>query len=197
MLRRLFLAAVVAAALGFAVFWWLTIPAVIPASALPAHTPDLANGLATFNAGGCSSCHAVPGQPDRTRLGGGLAIPSPFGTFYVPNISPDPADGIGRWSEAEFVRAVTQGISPAGFHYFPAFPYTSYGHARVSDIRDLFAYLRTLEPVSGKVRDHDVPFPFNIRRNVGIWKRLFMDNKPLAPDAARSSRWNRGAYLVN
>ena len=74
----------------------------------PAYTPDLANGLTTFNAGGCSSCHAVPGQPDRTRLGGGLAIPSPFGTFYAPNISPDPVDGIGRWTEAEFVRAVTQ-----------------------------------------------------------------------------------------
>jgi len=162
-----------------------------------AYTPDLAKGLTTFNAGGCSSCHAVPNQPDRTRLGGGLAIPSPFGTFYAPNISPDPVDGIGRWTEAEFVRAVTQGVSPAGTHYFPAFPYTSYQHARVSDIRDLFAYLRTLAPVSGKARDHDVPFPFNIRRNVGIWKWLFMDNKPLVPDTARSARWNRGAYLVN
>ena len=162
-----------------------------------AYTPDLANGLTTFNAGGCSSCHAVPGQPDHTRLGGGLAIPSPFGTFYAPNISPDPVDGIGRWTEAQFVRAVTQGVSPAGLHYFPAFPYTSYAHARVSDIRDLFAYLRTLAPVSGKVRDHDVPFPFNIRRNVGIWKWLFMDRRPFAPDAARSAGWNRGAYLVN
>jgi mono/diheme cytochrome c family protein len=92
---------------------------------------------------------------------------------------------------------VMQGISPAGLHYFPAFPYTSYQHARVSDVRDLFAYLKTLAPVSGKVRDHDVPFPFNIRRNVGIWKWLFMDSKPLVPDAARSARWNRGAYLAN
>ena len=92
---------------------------------------------------------------------------------------------------------MTQGISPAGVHYFPAFPYTSYQHARVSDIRDLFAYLKTLAPVSGKVRDHDVPFPFNIRRNVGIWKFLFMDGKPFVPNAARSARWNRGAYLVN
>ena len=111
---------------------------------------------------------------------------SPFGTFYAPNISPDPADGIGRWTEAEFVTAVTKGISPAGSHYFPAFPYTSYQHAKVEDIRDLFAYLKTLPPVSGKVRDHDVPFPFNIRRNVGIWKWLFMDGKPFMPDAARS-----------
>src|ERR1700688_3822123 len=197
MLRRIFLAAVLAGAGAFGIYWWLTAPPVVLTVTAPAYTPDLANGLTTFNAGGCSSCHAVPGQPDRTRLGGGLAIPSPFGTFYAPNISPDPVDGIGRWSEAAFVGAVTQGISPAGFHYFPAFPYTSYGHARVSDIRDLFAYLKTLAPVPGKVRDHDVPFPFNIRRNVGIWKWLFLEGKPLVPDAARSARWNRGAYLVN
>jgi len=197
MLRRIFLGAILAGAAAFGVYGWLTPPPIMSAVTASPFTPDLANGLTTFNAGGCSSCHAVPGQPDRTRLGGGLAIPSPFGTFYAPNISPDPVDGIGRWTEAQFVRAVTQGVSPAGFHYFPAFPYTSYQHARVSDIRDLFAYLRTLAPVSGKVRDHDVPFPFNIRRNVGIWKWLFMDNKPFAPDTARSPRWNRGAYLVN
>jgi mono/diheme cytochrome c family protein len=163
----------------------------------PAHAPNLANGLTAFNAGGCSSCHAVPGQPDRLTLGGGLAIPSPFGTFYAPNISPDPVDGIGRWTEADFVSAVTRGISPTGFHYFPAFPYTSYQHAKVEDVRDLFAYLKTLNPISGKVRDHDVPFPFNVRRNVGIWKLMFMDGKPFMTDAARSPSWNRGAYLVN
>jgi mono/diheme cytochrome c family protein len=194
--RRILLAAVLAAA-ALGIYWWLTATPITSAVTAPAYAPNLANGLTTFDAGGCSSCHAVPGQPDRLRLGGGLAIPSPFGTFYPPNISPDPADGIGRWTEAEFVNAVTKGVSPTGFHYFPAFPYTSYQHAKVEDVRDLFAYLKTLPPVSGKVRDHDVPFPFNIRRNIGIWKLLFMDGKPLMPDAARSSRWNRGAYLVN
>ena len=183
-------------ALAFAVFWWLTIPAVVSPALLAAYTPNLANGLTTFNAAGCSSCHAVPGQPDRLKLGGGLAIPSPFGTFYAPNISPDPADGIGRWSEAEFVTAVTKGVSPAGFHYFPAFPYPSYQHAKLEDVRDLFAYLKTLGPVSGKVRGHDVWFPFNIRRNVGIWKWLFIDDKPFVPDATRPGQWNRGAYLA-
>jgi mono/diheme cytochrome c family protein len=197
MLRRIVLAAIVIGAAGSGVFWWLTAPPFVLAVTERAYTPDLANGQTTFNAGGCSSCHAVPGQPDRLRLGGGLAIPSPFGTFYAPNISPDPADGIGRWTEAEFVTAVTTGISPSGYHYFPAFPYTSYAHAKRDDIRDLFAYLKTLAPVSGKVRDHDVPFPFNIRRNIGIWKLLFMDGKPFMPDAARSAQWNRGAYLVN
>jgi mono/diheme cytochrome c family protein len=139
----------------------------------------------------------VPNQPDRLRLGGGLAIPSPFGTFYAPNISPDPNDGIGRWTEADFVTAVLKGTSPDGVQYFPAFPYTSYQHAKVDDVRDLFAYLQTLAPVAGKVRDHDIPFPFSIRRNVGIWKWLFMDGKPFVADAAHSAAWNRGAYLVN
>jgi mono/diheme cytochrome c family protein len=196
--RRIFPALVVAAIIGFAIFWWLTAPPAISAVVTaPAYTPNLSNGLTTFNAGGCSSCHAVPNQPDRLRLGGGLAIPSPFGTFYAPNISSDPVDGIGRWTEAEFVNAVTKGVSPDGAHYFPAFPYPSYQHAKVEDIRDLFAYLKTLAPVPGKVRDHDVPFPFNIRRNVGIWKWLFVDGKPLTPDPTRSASWNRGAYLVN
>src|SRR5712664_1348122 len=200
--RRIFLATLVAGAAALGVYWWLTATPIVLAVTAPAHTPNLANGLTAFNAGGCSSCHAVPSQPDRLRLGGGLAIPSPFGTFYAPNISPDPVDGIGRWTEADFVSAVTRGISPAGFHYFPAFPYTSYQHAKVEDVRDLFAYLKTLSSVPGKARDHDVPFPFNIRRNLGIWKLMFMDGKildgkPFTPDAARSAQWNRGAYLVN
>src|ERR1700674_3681098 len=197
MLRRFFLSSLLLFAAAMGLFWWLTAPPVMSAVNSPAHTPNLANGLTTFNAGGCSSCHAVPGQPDRTRLGGGLAIPSPFGTFYVPNISPDPADGIGRWTEAEFVSAVIKGTAPSGVDFFPAFPYTSYQHARIEDIRDLFAYLKTLAPVSGKVRDHDVPFPFNVRRNVGIWKLLFFDSRPFAPDMSHSPQWNRGAYLVN
>jgi mono/diheme cytochrome c family protein len=197
MLRRILFCFIIAAVAGLSVFWWLTIPAVVSPGSLPAHTPDLANGLTMFNAGGCSSCHAVPDQPDRLKLGGGLAVKSPFGTFYVPNISPDRADGIGNWTEADFVTALIKGTSPSGTHYFPALPYTSYQRAKVEDVRDLFAYLKTLEAVPGKVRDHDLPFPFSIRRNVGIWKLLFMDGKPFMPDAGRSAAWNRGAYLVN
>jgi mono/diheme cytochrome c family protein len=196
MTRRISLLVLLAAIAAFGAFWWLTAP---PArwTASVAYTPNIKNGAIIFNAGGCSSCHAVPNQPDRTRLGGGLAIPSPFGIFYAPNISQDPTDGIGRWSEADFVNAVRKGISPEGEHYFPAFPYTSYAHATAQDVRDLFAYLKTLPAVTGKVRDHDLPFPFNIRRNVGIWKRLFMDGRLFLPDQSRSPSWNRGAYLVN
>jgi mono/diheme cytochrome c family protein len=196
-MRRVAITVLLAGVVGFAVYWWLTTPFDMVLATEPAYTPDLANGQTIFNAGGCSACHAVPGQPDRLKLGGGLALNSPFGTFYVPNISPDPADGIGRWTERQFVNAVTRGVSPQATHYFPAFPYTTYAHARVSDIRDLYAFLKTLAPVPGRVRDHDVPFPFNIRRNIGIWKLLFMDDRPFAPDASRSAQWNRGSYLVN
>jgi len=197
MRRKLLLALVMVALIGLAVFWIVTIPSTVPANALGARTPDLANGKEMFYAGGCASCHATPGQDDRTRLGGGLGLKSPFGTFYVPNISPDPNDGIGKWSEADFVTAMQKGTSPDGRHYFPAFPYTSYQRMRLDDVRDLFAHLKTLPPVSGKVRDHDVPFPFNQRRALGGWKFLFLDGKPFTPDPSQSAAWNRGAYLVN
>src|SRR5215468_10972537 len=112
MLRRIFLLLTFTGAAALGLYWWLTMPPSRLVVTQAAYTPNLANGETIFNAGGCASCHAVPDQPDRTRLGGGLAIPSPFGTFYAPNISPDPADGIGRWSEADFVNAVKRGISP-------------------------------------------------------------------------------------
>ncbi len=160
-------------------------------------TPDLANGKNMFYAGGCASCHATPNQEDKTKLGGGLGLKSPFGTFYVPNLSPDPNDGIGKWSEADFVTAMLKGTSPDGRHYFPAFPYTSYQRMRTEDVRDLFAYIKTLPAVQGRVRDHDVPFPFNVRRTLGGWKFLFLDGKPFQPDPSKSAQWNRGAYLVN
>lgn len=197
MLRRTIPVALLAALAAAGVYWWLSAPVGAAAGTAPARVPDLVNGQVMFNAGGCASCHAVPDQPDRLRLGGGVAIKSPFGTFYAPNISSDPTDGIGKWSEAEFVNAVMHGVSPDGQHYFPAFPYTSYQHARREDVLDLFAYLKTMPAVAGKVRDHDVPFPFNIRRNVGIWKFLFLDGKPFVADSAKSPQWNRGAYLVN
>jgi len=197
MLRKLVVVAVIAVAFGLGAFWFFTIPATVPASALGPHAPDLANGKTMFHAGGCASCHAVPKQEDKTGLGGGLALASPFGTFHVPNISSDKTDGIGAWSEAQFVTAMVKGTSPAGEHLYPSFPYTSYQRMSFNDLRDLFAYLKTLPPVSGKVRGHDLPFPFNIRRTLGGWKLLFLDGEPFKPDPSQSAQWNRGAYLVN
>jgi len=198
MLRKLIILAVILGVIGLGVFWVVTIPKTVTDSELSRqYIANLANGKEMFYAGGCPACHAVPGQEDRTRLGGGLGLKSPYGTFYAPNISPDPQDGIGLWSAAEFVTAVMKGTSPEGTHYFPAFPYPSYQRMKVEDVRDMFAFLRTLPPVKGKVRDHDVQFPFNIRRLLGGWKFLFLDGKPFTPDPAQSAQWNRGAYLVN
>jgi mono/diheme cytochrome c family protein len=200
-IRKLTLAALAAVAVAALVLWWLTIPGTVPAAALTSHTPDLANGHTMFEIGGCASCHAVPADDpekvERTKLGGGLALKSPFGTFYAPNISPDPTDGIGAWSEADFVNALTKGTSRRGRHLFPAFPYTSYQHMTLDDARDLFAYLQTLPPVAGRSRRHEIGFPFNIRRLIGLWKLLYFHGGPFVPDPAQSAQWNRGAYLVN
>ncbi len=181
-LRTLALMGAAGVTIGLAAFWILTLPAVVPAAALAPHTANLDNGKTMFDIGGCASCHAVPNadpaKVDRTRLGGGLALNSPFGTFYVPNISPDPKDGIGNWSEANFVTALWNGTSEHGANLYPAFPYTSYRHMQLDDVRDLYAYLKTLPPVRGKARRHELSFPFNVRRLLGGWKLLFLHGGP-------------------
>src|SRR5262252_5802603 len=106
LMRRLLLVLLVLAVIGGAVFWFVTAPKTIPASAVGPHTANVDNGRTMFFAAGCASCHASPNQEDRTRLGGGMSFKTPFGTFYPPNISPDPKDGIGGWSEANFVNAM-------------------------------------------------------------------------------------------
>ncbi len=128
-------------------------------------------------------------------MSGGLAIVSDFGTFHVPNISPDPTTGIGDWSLPEFARSLTKGVSPEGAHLYPAFPYTAYGHMETQDVVDLHAYLMTLPSSSTPSKPHDVSFPFTIRRGLGGWKLLFDKDDfvltaELAPDVAR------GRYLV-
>ena len=197
MLRKLVIAVVALAILGIAAFWVLTIPQTVTASALPPHTPNLENGKMQFYVGGCASCHMTPGQKDRTKLGGGMALKSPFGTFYPPNISSDPKDGIGSWTEAQFITAMVKGTSPEGEHLYPAFPYTSYQHMSFRDLRDLFAFLKTLPAVESPEREHELAFPFNIRRLIGGWKLLYLDGQPFQPDPSKPDDWNRGAYLVN
>jgi hypothetical protein len=157
---------------------------------------DPQRGKLFFDVGGCASCHATPGQDDRLKLGGGLELKSPFGSFIAPNISSHKTDGIGGWKVADLVNAMQAGISPSGQHYYPAFPYTTYAQARPEDIADLMAYLRTLAPVAGKAPDHRLGFPFNIRRGVGLWKSVNLNPAPIRSDAAQSAEWNRGRYLT-
>jgi mono/diheme cytochrome c family protein len=149
-----------------------------------------------FNIGNCSACHMTPDQPERTLLGGGLKLKSPFGTFVAPNISPDPAHGIGGWTELQFVNAVKRGVGPDGQHLYPAFPYTAYALMKTSDVRDLFAYLKTLPRARNSDPPHQLSFPFNIRRAVGAWKLLYFHPHEFAPDPHRSAAWNRGRYLA-
>jgi mono/diheme cytochrome c family protein len=200
-MRKVLAALVGLALVAAAGFFILTLPAfyrlVRGEQSFPAnHVPNLENGRLLFFAGGCTSCHATPNQDDRMRLGGGYALKSPFGTFYVPNISSHRQDGIGAWSAADFVRAMREGVSPSGRHYYPAFPYTSYQRMPATDLVDLFGFMQTLPPVEGRARDHDLPFPFNLRLGVGLWKLAFLDGQLFTPEASKSATWNRGAYLV-
>lgn len=203
-MRRLFWALVVLGLLAGGVFYVLTAPATIEASALPKHTADLKNGEYMFYAGGCASCHATPASdncedpktPDELKLGGGRCLITPFGTFYVPNISPHKTAGIGGWSDLDFVNAMMRGVSPGGAHYYPAFPYTSYQRMRYEDVLDLKAFIDTLSPEMSSVPGHDLALPFRLRRGLGLWKQLFMDNAQFVADPSRSPKLNRGAYLV-
>ena len=126
-MRRFILSFVALVVFGLAALYFATKPwGLIGQVALSPRQANLANGETMFNAGGCASCHATPNQKDRTRLGGGLALKTAFGTFRMPNISPDPPHGIGAWSEAEFANAMLRGVGRNGEHLYPAFPYTSY-----------------------------------------------------------------------
>jgi mono/diheme cytochrome c family protein len=157
---------------------------------------DPARGRRIFFVGGCDSCHQTPDQPDPLQLGGGLELKTPFGSFYPPNISSDPVDGIGTWRPVDLANTLLSGVSPRGQHYYPAFPYTSYQRMKPADVADLFAFLRTVPAVRGRPPAHDLTFPFSIRRALGLWKLLYFDDVGLQPDPKQSSQWNLGRYIV-
>ncbi|MDJ0824346.1 MAG: cytochrome c [Rhodobacter sp.] len=184
------------AVVGAAAFWWITRPVVAGPEVLAGIAPDLERGALVFHAGGCASCHSAPKAEGAAKLvlAGGRAFASPFGTFYAPNISPDPDHGIGGWTALQLYNAMIHGVSPDGRHYFPAFPYTSYARARPEDIVALHAYLATLPVDATAKRAHDVAFPFSIRRNLGGWKWLFArDGWVVAGDLTEEEQ--RGRYL--
>jgi mono/diheme cytochrome c family protein len=202
-LRKAVLVLLVLIAAGALAFYLLTTPVTLPASVLPDHEPDVANGETMFIAGGCAECHAVPkgacddlDVEDETVLAGGRCLNTDVGTFHVPNISPDKESGIGNWSTLDFVNAMKRGVAPGGVHLYPAFPYTSYQRMTFEDLIDLKAYLDTLPAVQSSVPAHELRFPYNIRRGVGLFQRLYVDGKTFAPDPEASDAVNRGAYLV-
>lgn len=160
---------------------------------------DARRGEYLSKAGGCLGCHTVEAKDAEDKpvpYAGGRALKTPFGTFYGPNITPHPEAGIGRWSEADFMRALREGRRPDGSHYFPAFPYPSFTLITDPDLRDLWAYLRTLPQSSRQSEPHDLGFLYRWRFLVGIWKWFFFTPGPFVPDPGRSAQLNRGAYLV-
>lgn len=198
--RKLAIGVAVLALIGGAAFWLLTAPKRLTGNEVAAlGAGDAVRGERIFYAGGCTSCHARPQSTGdaELQLAGGLELRTPFGTFVAPNISSDPTDGIGSWTVEDFGNAMLKGVSPGGAHYYPAFPYASYTRMQPSDVGDLYAFMKTLPAVAGKAPDHQLRFPFSVRRGLGLWKLLYLDSAPVlalednAPDAVK-----RGRYLV-
>ncbi|MCF2903936.1 cytochrome c [Octadecabacter sp. CECT 8868] len=192
MRKRAFVLAV--GVVGAAVAFYVTAPQDLDPRVLTdaPFESDPARGELVMAAAGCASCHSAEGSD---ALAGGKAFVSDFGTFYAPNISTDPDHGIGGWTDYEIVNAMMAGVSPNGAHYYPAFPYTTYSKMTPQDAVDLIAHLRTLPADATPSRDHDVGFPFNIRRSLGGWKFLFASDDWVVADAP-TPEIERGRYLV-
>jgi mono/diheme cytochrome c family protein len=152
-----------------------------------------AQGAQLAAIGNCDVCHTVPGGP---AYSGGRPIPTPFGTVYSTNITPDAQTGIGSWSEEAFRRAMREGIARDGSYLYPAFPYDHYVKLSDGDIHALFAFVMTRSPVESRPPPNELPFPLSIRRIVALWDLLYLDTAPFRPDSNRPAQWNRGAYLV-
>ena len=142
--------------LGVGLFWLLTSSREVQFERPDSYRPDLANGELVFHAGGCASCHGA-------GLEGGLEMITAFGTFRVPNISPDPGCGIGSWGWNDFMNAKKPGRSPDGRPYYPAFPYASYARATVRDLLDLKAFIDSMPGSQNAVAGHEISFPWNVR----------------------------------
>jgi mono/diheme cytochrome c family protein len=196
MIRRIAIAAVAIALIGlmgFCILAWR--PAIAPIERPnPASfsAESIAKGEILSAEGHCVSCHIGPGGQS---LAGGYGVNTPFGVIYGTNITPDPQTGIGQWSLAAFTRAMREGVSRDGHHLYAAFPYTAFTELSDDDINALYAYLMTRTPVSATIPSNTVPFPLNIRLLEEGWKILFFKKKSFRPDPAKSSEWNRGAYL--
>ncbi|HET7198389.1 MAG TPA: cytochrome c [Burkholderiales bacterium] len=174
---------------GLFIFWLLVAPLAAWSQG------DAKRGEYLVKAGGCIGCH-TEAREGATPFAGGRALKTPFGTFYGPNITPHPDAGIGRWSQADFVRAMREGRRPDGANYYPAFPYPSFTRITDADLRDIWAYLRTLAPSAQPSRPHQLGLLYRSRASLGLWKRLFFSPGAFTPDPQKDVRVNRGAYLV-
>ncbi|EIK96166.1 gluconate 2-dehydrogenase [Pseudomonas sp. M47T1] len=144
--------------------------------------------------GDCAACHTAPGGK---AFAGGYGLQTPFGVINATNITPDRDTGIGNWTERDFFRAVRHGKRKDGQLLYPAMPYNAYVKMSDSDLHDLWAYMRSLEPVKQAPAPNTLGFPYNIRLAMLGWNLLFFQNAPYAPVAGQSAQWNRGRYLVD
>ena len=160
-------------------------------------TGTAAAGEQVFWAAGCASCHMAPDAvgADQLVLVGGQKFATAFGTFVAPNISSDPDQGIGGWTIDQFALAITNGISPQGQHYFPALPYVAYRKMVPQDVVDLKAFMDRLPPSATPSQPHQVGFPFNIRRNIGLWKLMFFSHSNVL-QGNLSPQVERGRYIA-
>src|SRR5580700_5121826 len=143
--------------------------------------------------GNCNDCHTVRGGQS---FAGGLPVPTPFGTIYSSNITPDPETGIGRWSEAAFQRAMRSGVNREGQHLYPTFPYDHFTNVSDQDDAALYAFLMTRPAIHAPARENQLPFPLDQRVVVAGWKLLFLRPGSFQPDPSKSAEFNRGGYLV-
>jgi len=157
--------------------------------------PSADRGAYLAAAAGCGVCHTDTAHHGGW-LAGGRPIITPFGTFYTPNISPDPRYGIGSWSDRDFLQALRYGTAPDGSNYYPAFPYTSFAGMSDHDILDIRAYLASQPAMPVMNRPHDLKFPYYLRWLMTPWKILYFRQSALRIDPSHSEEWNRGAYLV-
>ena len=174
---------------------YFTQPRAVDDALLDGVVGDPVNGALVFAAMGCASCHMAAEDGTADALTGGRRFATDFGTFVAPNISPDTTHGIGAWPDIDIASAVLNGTSPSGQHYYPAFPYTSYGRATPQDVADLIAHLRSLPPQDDPNTPHEVGFPFNLRATLGGWKLLFARTDWVV-EGDLEPQQQRGRYLV-
>lgn len=196
-LRRVLLAVVTVGILvilgGYALMWRPAIAPVTTSAAVNTDRKAIDHGAELASIGNCADCHTSENGP---AYAGGRPIPTPFGTIYASNLTPDGETGIGSWSEEAFKRAMREGVDREGQQLYPAFPYDHFTHATDADIHAIYAFLMSKPAVRNVVPANQLDFPFSFRPIVAGWKLLFLHRDGLEPDSTKSAEWNRGRYLV-
>jgi mono/diheme cytochrome c family protein len=184
---------IVGVAAGIAITWRPAIAAIEPPAPASFDPALVKRGRELAAIGNCNDCHTVRGGKS---FAGGLPVPTPFGTIYSSNITPDAETGIGRWSEEAFRRAMRSGVNRDGQHLYPTFPYDHFTNVSDQDDAALYAFLMTRAPVNAPARANELSFPLDRRFVIAGWKLLFLRHGTYTPDSSKSAEWNRGAYLV-